>query len=70
MSGLKTAFGIQSSWQPLKQKWEATTSVWNDPVSREFEENFMVPLAAQINQTQNALEELANIIAQAKRNVR
>jgi hypothetical protein len=70
MTGLKTTFGIQSSWQPLKPKWEATKSVWDDPVSREFEEKFMVPLAEQINQTESALEYLANVIDQAKRNVR
>ena len=70
MTRLTTAFGIESSWQPLKQKWESTTSVWDDSVSREFEEKFLLPLAAQINQTQSALENLANVVAQAQRNVR
>jgi len=63
-------FDIQSSWQPFKQKWEATKSVWDDSVSREFEEKFMVPLATQINKTQSALEELSNVITQAKKNLR
>ncbi len=68
MSGLQTDFDMP--WQRLKQKWEDTKTLWNDPVSRDFEERFMVPLAEQINQTQNALEKLSNMIAQAKRNMR
>ncbi|MEN8217834.1 MAG: hypothetical protein ABFS56_15990 [Pseudomonadota bacterium] len=52
------------------QKRGHSLSVWDDPVSREFEEKFMEPLAAQINQTESALEDLANVIDQAKRKVR
>jgi len=45
MSGLQTDFDMP--WQRLKQKWENTKTLWNDPVSREFEEIFMVPLGEQ-----------------------
>ncbi len=54
----------------LKHRWETTKTVWNDPVSREFEKNVIVPLGQQIRNTQQELNRLFQVIEQARRNVR
>ncbi|GAK60501.1 hypothetical protein U27_00398 [Candidatus Vecturithrix granuli] len=56
--------------QKLKHRWETTKTLWNDPVSREFEKNVMVPLGEQIRNTQRELDRMAQVIEQARRNVR
>ena len=56
--------------QKLKHRWEATKTVWNDPVSREFEKNVMIPLGEQIQNTQREVSRLLHVIEQARRNVR
>lgn len=63
-------FGLEGSWKRLHQKWEQTKSVWDDPVSRDFERKLMIPLAEQELRTQRELECLAQVVEQARRNVR
>ena len=54
----------------LQQKWEQTKTGWDDPVSREFEQTFLVPLAEQVQQTQLELERLKEVIIQAQRAIK
>ncbi|MBD3308374.1 hypothetical protein GF339_18205 [candidate division KSB3 bacterium] len=63
-------FGLETSWQKLRQRWEQTKSVWHDPVSRDFEKNLILPLADQQDRTVRELERLTEVIEQARRNVR
>ena len=67
---MKDNFGLYESWQRLRQKWEQTKTAWNDPVSREFEQTFLIPLAEQEERTQRELEKLTHVIEQARRNVK
>jgi hypothetical protein len=43
---------------------------WDDPVSREFEQTFLFPLAEQVQQTQLELERLKEVIIQARRAIK
>jgi len=63
-------FGLEISWQKLRQRWEQTKTAWNDPVSWEFEKNVIVPLGEQEDRTLRELERLTQVIEQAQRNVR
>ncbi len=63
-------FGLDTSWKKLRQKWEQTQTIWNDPVSRKFEKTFLVPLAEQMQRTQRELERLTQVIEQAQQHVR
>jgi hypothetical protein len=67
---MKDNFGLYEAWQKLHQKWEQTKAAWDDPVSREFEHNFLIPLAEQEERTQRELEKLTHVIEQARRNVK
>lgn len=62
--------GFNAAWKKVRQRWEHTKSIWNDPVSRQFEQNMMVSLGEQMQQTQHELERLIQTIEQAQRNMR
>jgi hypothetical protein len=54
----------------LLQKWEDTHPLWNDPVSQSFEKNYLALLEAHTQSTLNEMQKLAQVIAEAKRQVR
>lgn len=60
---------LQESWQMLRQRWQATTEIWEDVVRRQFEKEFWQPLESQTRLTQVNLEQLAQVVTEAKRNV-
>jgi hypothetical protein len=45
--------------------WEEARSGWDDPVSRDFENNYWLPLKNQVEATLSALDRLAPILARA-----
>jgi hypothetical protein len=61
---------MDSALKTLRQNWESTRAVWNDPVSWNFEKEYWVPLEAQIQATQREMEQLAQVIASARQNVK
>jgi len=63
-------FGLAVTWQKFCLTWEQTKALWNDPVSRDFEQKAVLPLAEQEERTQRELERLTDVIEQARRNVR
>jgi hypothetical protein len=56
-NGLKTA----------RLTWEETKLGWKDPVSRDFEAELWEPLEAQVLAVLQAMEQLAPILARARR---
>jgi len=63
-------FGVDTAWKRLRQQWEQTKALWDDPVSRDVEKTWIIPLAEQEARTQRELERLAEVVEQARRNVR
>lgn len=61
---------LGSAGKVLRQRWEDTTAVWNDPVRWSFEKEHWTPLDEQAQATQREMEQLARVIAQARRSVR
>jgi pantothenate kinase len=61
---------LETPWKKLQQKWEQTKTGWDDPVSLEFEQTFLLPLAEQIQSTQRELERLKEVIIQAQRAIK
>ena len=51
----------------LGEIWEATRVVWTDGVAQDFEQRFWRPLEAQSNDAVNAIDRLAVLIAQVRR---
>ncbi len=61
---------LDSAWRVLRQRWGDTQSLWNDPVRHSFEKEHWTPLESQMRATLEHLERLAQVVAQAQRNVR
>ncbi len=57
MDGIKT----------LGEIWEGTRAVWTDGVAQDFEQRFWRPLEGQTHDAVNAVDRLAVLIAQVRR---
>ncbi len=51
----------------LRQHWEEAQAHWSDPVSQAFDENHYRPLEGQLLATLRALDRLAQILDQARK---
>ncbi len=60
---------LDTAFKSLRQRWQDIQSVWNDPVSRAFEQEYLLPLESQVQAAQREMERLAQVIAQARRSV-
>ena len=65
-----TSVELHDAWRRLNQRWEDAKSLWNDPVRWSFEKEHWAPLEGQLQATQREMERLAQVIAQAQRNVK
>lgn len=65
-----TGAELQESWQRLCQRWQGTIALWNDPMRWQFEREFWLPLENQMPLTLREMEQLAQVIAKARRSVR
>ncbi|MFQ5856282.1 MAG: hypothetical protein ACE5LU_11625 [Anaerolineae bacterium] len=65
-----TSAELQEAFQRLRQRWEETKPLRNDPVRRRFEKEHWTPLERQVQATQREMEQLAQVIAQARRSVK
>ena len=58
---------IITSLKDLKARWEKIGLHWNDPVSRQFEKEFLDPLEGKARAAVGAMEHLGDLIYKAKR---
>lgn len=71
MAGLEAAGSqLDGAFSVLRGRWVQTRAVWTDPVGQEFERELWVPLDAMSRSTQQTVDLLAEVVAQAKRNVK
>jgi|Deesub1362B_J571_1020462.scaffolds.fasta_scaffold74138_2 hypothetical protein len=71
MSTLNDAYErIHSSWQALRGQWRTTCDLWNDPVRRRFEREFWQEFERTVPAAMEQMRRLAEVIAQARREVR
>ncbi|HIC87993.1 MAG TPA: hypothetical protein EYP04_01105 [Anaerolineae bacterium] len=61
---------LQQAWQQLRRQWQETAALWNDPVRWQFEQEFWQPLERQVPATLQEMDRLAQVMAQARQNVR
>ena len=66
MSLNTSLISLRNRVQTLDQLWQDTRLTWNDPVSRDFEEHFWLPLKAQVEAVLQAADRLAPIVARAQ----
>ncbi len=70
MSLSTIASQLTTEWQTLRQRWEDATTVWADPVQVAFERDHIMPLEEQHFAVENNMTRLADVIAQARQNVK
>lgn len=61
---------LQEAIKQLRVQWEQVQLHWKDPVQREFEREFLIPLELQVASTHQAMEQLAQLITQAEQDTR
>ncbi len=60
---------LDASLKVLRQRWEESKTLWNDPVRWDFEKRRWQPLEQQTQATLKEMERLADVLAKAQRNV-
>jgi len=58
------------NWKALQQRWQTSRAFWNDPVNRGFEREYWQEFERVIPTTMDEMAKLAQLIAQAQRNVK
>jgi len=57
---------LHGALKELRILWDETKAAWNDPVRREFEQQFWEPFQAQILSTLRAVERLSPILEKVR----
>lgn len=57
---------LKLALQVLRQRWEATTALWDDAVQHDFEQVHWAPLEGQTEATRRGIDRLAQVIARAR----
>jgi hypothetical protein len=58
---------LNDALKHMRERWEETKQGWDDPVSRDFEETFLLPLESQVVAALRAMDRLAPVLARARR---
>jgi hypothetical protein len=58
---------LANALKAIRLMWEQTREGWNDPVSRDFEDNHWEPLRSHVEATIAALDRLSPTLARALR---
>jgi len=70
MAGLHSSIDrLDTAERLLRQRWESTKLLWNDPVSHSFEKDYLVPLDSQSKTTSQEMRNLSQVILDAYRSV-
>jgi hypothetical protein len=56
---------LHHAMKTLRMRWDETHEVWDDSVSRKFEEEYLVPLEPQLQVTLKAINRLSLVMARA-----
>ena len=71
MGSLSKAYEqLCNRWQSLQRQWQASGTLWNDPVQRRFVRDFWQDFERVVPATMSEMQKLAEVIAQARRSVR
>ncbi len=60
---------LDTAGKLLRQRWEQTKPLWNDPVSQSFEQQYWATIEAQTRATLTEMQKVAQVIAEAWRRI-
>jgi uncharacterized protein YukE len=66
---LGNASRLQKATARLKEQWSEVKTHWNDKASQDFEKTCLQPIPAQIALISAAIHKLADILAQAEKDL-
>ncbi len=58
---------LNKAFKQLLSRWEETKMSWNDSVSAEFEDRYILPLQDALKATHGALGEMSALLEQIRR---
>ncbi len=58
---------LEAALKELLIKWDHTQTRWNDPVSKDFDKEFITPIDRRIKSAIPAIEKLADVLHKARR---
>ena len=58
---------LDLAMQALKRKTTEAMAQWDDPISRSFDQRFLVPLEPRFQRAMDAIDRLSQILAEAER---
>lgn len=61
---------LRQEQRSLQLRWQDTRNIWDDIASQRFEHDHIHEIDAAVRATLQALEQLAQVIDQARRNVK
>jgi hypothetical protein len=50
----------------LREQWDIATDTWDDPASREFEKNYIVPLEQNCKSAITGMEKLSEVLGRIR----
>lgn len=63
---LTPAARLEDAMRKLEHSWVATKELWDDPVSQKVEEEFLIPMHAQIRCLLDAATKLSSVMRTAE----
>lgn len=63
---ISAASRLEDALKQLEASWSVTREDWSDGVSRRVEDDFLVPLKAQVRTMTDTVEKLSGVIRQAE----
>jgi hypothetical protein len=58
---------LLTALKELRTRWDRVRRTWDDPVSREFEKEFIEPLDGKVRAGVSAMENMYELIIQARK---
>jgi len=57
---------LHNQLKDLNVRWQELHSIWDDPVRKEFEETYWLPMEAQVHTALRAMDQLAAIMTRVR----
>jgi hypothetical protein len=58
---------LMTSLKELRLRWDRVRTRWDDPVSRDFEKEFVAPLDGKVRSAVSAIEQMYEVVSKARR---
>ena len=58
---------LAKSMKDLLNRWQEAQHAWDDPMSRAFEKDFLLPLEQDLRNSFSALDHMGQVLAQVRR---